>query len=216
MLIIISLILIFLAFGMAYCPDFFYLKEAVVGSMAGSLLGVGGLILALGLERFLIRREEEQDKQSDIKKILEVIASELVNVACGMIGFKETLVAAIRTVEAGGHLPEVCDLTDHMPRPMNFTDTLGTKILLLNEKQIEVLSVLKGNLQLTAFEIQQVSQGRKPFGLLVAKKMLVSLHHDMRLLADAFEKLKPERKLQLPEKEPEFASIVLKNLAQEE
>lgn len=196
-----------------YAPDILGLKEEMSGDIAGSLLGVSGLIAALGVERFIIRKDQESDKKSEVKKILYVIGTELANLAYGMMNFRKLLVAAITTKNAGGHLPEKEDLTSYMPSPMFFLDILGKNILLLNEKQVEVLFLLKSHLQLTSREMEQVSNGKLNFGLLTLQRLLSCVNKDMELLAEAFEKIVPDRKLQLPNQNLELASVLLGNLA---
>jgi len=142
MLIIIPLCLFVVSVAIAYHLDFL---GSMGGEIVGSLIGVLGLVLALGLERFFIRRKEESDKQDDVEKILAVIGAELENVACGLINFKEFLMSLDFSIGS---------LYEHMPPPLPFTDMLGAKLVLLDKKQVEVLFLLKAKLSTQASYMQ--------------------------------------------------------------
>lgn len=142
-----------------------------------------------------------------------MIAAELVNVACGLIGAKEMMDSAVETVKAGGSLPNNADLTIDAPRLMPFTDNLGSELLLLQQREIDVLATLRSNLAVTRISMDEVSSGRRRFGLLTATQLEGMIRHDMNILSEAFEIFAPERKLALIGKDPELATTTLKRLA---
>ena len=61
--------------------------------------------------------------------------------------------AAIGQAQAGGGLPPQQDLTRESPRPMPFTDSLGAELLLLAQRDIDVLATLRANLAMTKSSI---------------------------------------------------------------
>ena len=202
------LVIFIIAIIAMYFPGIIGLDKQLAGEISGAALGVSGLIAALGVERFMIRKEQELERQSKVKKIIYVIGTELVNVASGMMSYSKLLVAAIITKNAGGFLPEKDDLISQS-RPMLFFDMLGENILLLREEQVEALFLLKSRLQFMDDKIQELSKGRYAIDPLC--KLVIA---NLELLSEAFEKVVPTRQLKDTNDKTQLASIILRNEAQ--
>jgi hypothetical protein len=144
-----------------------------------------------------------------------LIAAELVNVSGGYIGLHRTMRVAQRAIAAGESVPGQVDFSNEMPRSMPFTSALGTELLVLSPSEIDVLSTLESNLSLTQRQLQEVSAGKRNFGLLTVPALSQGIAHDMDILAQAFEKLAPLRKLAVENQPPELAPVLLRRLAAE-
>ena len=95
-----------------------------------------------------------------------LITAELVNVAAGYIGLRETLRAAQGTLSAGGSVSEYPDFSHEMPRSTPFTMALGTELLNLAPPEIDVLSTLQSNISLTQTRLAEISSGKRSLNLL--------------------------------------------------
>lgn len=122
--------------------------------------------------------------------------------------------AAIRTVKAGGDLPNNADLTRYAPRAMPFIGTLGSELLILDQRAIDVITTLRANLATTRMIMDEVSFGKRPFGYLSATQLEGSIRHALKILSEAFEQFAPKRKLALMGKDPELATTILRRLSQ--
>jgi hypothetical protein len=149
-----------------------------------------------------------------VSKLKAMISAELVNVACGLIDAKEMMDAAMRTVKAGGDLPNNADLTLYAPRAMPFTDNLGSELLILEQSAIDVLTTLRSNSATTRMIMDEVSLGKRSFGYLAATQLEGSIRHVLKILSEAFEHFAPERKLALMGKDSEHATTILRRLSQ--
>ena len=145
-----------------------------------------------------------------------LIAAELVNVAAGLIGAKRTIEAALATISAGAQVPQTVDLSNDTPRSMPFTSSLGAELLLLSVQEIDILSTLESNLSVTRREMQDVTMGRRSFGLLSATTLGKGIVHDMGILAKGFDVFAPSRKLMIDSQPPELAAALLRRLAHQE
>jgi hypothetical protein len=182
-----------------------------IATLVGALLGGAALLLGNWINRWNERRKTCKDLEERVSKLKAMIAAELVNVACGLIDAKEMMDAAVRTVKAGGGLPNNADLTLYAPRLMPFTDNLGSELLILEQRGIDVLATLRSNLATTRISIDKA---RRSFGLLKARQLGNVIRQDMKILSEAFEHFAPERKFALEEKNPEFATAILRRLSQ--
>lgn len=185
-----------------------------IATLVGALFGGAALLLGNWINRWNERSKACKDLEKRVSKLKAMIAAELVNVACGLIDAKEMMEAAVRTAQAGGGLPNNEDLTRYAPRLMPFTDNLGSKLLILEQREIDVLTTLRSNLATTRMIMDEVSSGRRSFGLLTATQLDGSIRHDMKILSEAFEHFAPERKLALMGKDPQHATTILRRLSQ--
>jgi hypothetical protein len=187
-------------------------KEAIA-TLVGALFGGAALLFGNWINRWNERGKGCKELEERASKLKAMIAAELVNVACGLIDAKESMDAAVRTAKAGGNLPDSKDLTRHAPRLMPFTDNIGSDLLILKQRGIDVLATLRSNLATTRMIMDEVSSGRRSFGLLTARQLDGSIRHDMKILSEAFEHFAPERKFALGEKDPELATTILRRLS---
>jgi len=118
--------------------------------------------------------------------------------------------AAVETAQAGGGLPKNEDLTLYAPRLMPFTDNLGAELLILEQREIDVLTTLRSNLATTRMIMDGVSSGRRSFGLLTATQIAGSIRHALQVLSEAFEHFAPDRKFSLMGNDPELATTILR------
>jgi hypothetical protein len=185
-----------------------------IATLVGALFGGAALLLGNWIHRWNERRKACKDLEERVSKLKAMIAAELVNVACGLIDAKESMDAAVRTAKADSNFRDNADLTRHAPRLMPFTDNIGSDLLILEQRGIDVLATLRSNLATTRMIMDEVSSGRRSFGLLTATQLAGSIRHDMKILSEAFEHFAPERKFALREKDPELATTILRRLFQ--
>lgn len=161
-----------------------------------------------------MRGLEQRDERRSSLKVL--VAAELLDVAIGLREAKALCLAAVRTAEGGGRLPEREDFSGYMPRPMPFVEGAGVELLVLEEKAIDALVTLRTNLRQTGMIMSEITAGRAQFGLLKAKTLSASLSHDMTVLAEAFELIAPARKLRMEGRGPELVGVLLRREANED
>ncbi|MEM5405126.1 hypothetical protein [Paraburkholderia unamae] len=184
-----------------------------VATLSGALFGGAAILLGNWTNRYgeRIRAAEERQERGDVLK--KLIAAELVNVAAGLFDANEIVDSAVQTREAGGHVPDRFDMTSYLPREMPFTDNLGVELLVFEHPVIDALATLRGNLVLTRRAMQAVTEGRAAFGLIQAKSLSASIKHDMAILAEAFNNVAPNRKVQLGDGPAELAVDILNRLS---
>ncbi len=101
-----------------------------------------------------------------------------------------------------------------MPRPMPFTEALGTQLLELEEEQIAVLINLNSNLTITSHDIKEISEKRRRFNSLTIQSLMNSILNDINLLSKVYEAISPQYKLIFYQnKKPELAYKALNRIA---
>ena len=199
-------------------PKFFGLSAqdnaSLSGALGGALVGAAGALLAMLIVDWRQQVAAELALSRRIENTKKLIASELVNVAVGMIDSKRTVDIAVETVRSGGVLTSTENFAREMPRSMPFTDSLGPELLVLDGNAIDALVTLKANMERTAEGMIEVTSGRRQFGMLTAQQISSGIAHDMGILAQCFEHFAPNRKLKLArDVEPELATELLKRYA---
>lgn len=212
---IVAALLTSVGLAAIWCGPIIGLDPQSAATFGAALLGGAAVIFGTAFERGLARRDQEANEAARRRKVVKLVTAELVNVAAGLIGAKETLVAALDTVSGGGHLPDRHDFTSDMPRSMPFTSSLTADLFLLTEREIDILTTLQANLAVTRKQMDDISQGRRPFGRIAATALNNGVAHDMGILAEAFEALAPQRQLALAGGDLELASALLRRLAGE-
>jgi hypothetical protein len=190
------------------------LPDELIGGLSGALFGAAAVFGGILADRWLRQREGDKERRESTVKIQSLVTAELIGVSTGLIDAERYLAAADSTVRAGGSLPSNDDLNHILPRPMSFTDSLGTDLLLLNSEQIDVLATLRANLAQTAMLMNEITAGRRAFGFLSADQLLGSVRHSMLIVAKCFDELDPNRMIQLPGRGPELVSELLRRVAE--
>ena len=95
------------------------------------------------------------------------------------------------------------------PRPTPRISGMSSELLLLTEREIDVLTTLESNLALTRLAVDEIATGLSIMSLLTAQRILGHARGDMDLLRQAFECFAPERKFQLEDGKPELATEIL-------
>jgi len=186
---------------------------ALSSAFGGALVGAAGTLVGTLLERWRVETEQTAANEQERIRIKTLIASELVNIAAGHIQAKETIDQVVAQADVGRALPTEGDFSTYMPRTMTFTDQLGTKLIALNQQELDVLATLRSNLELTARAIIEASSRNQPLSQ-AARKLQVAFGHDCKILAEAFEQFAPTRKLDFGAgNEPVLASVVLRDIA---
>lgn len=182
---------------------------AAAAGLAGALFGGAALLLGNWINRANDRFKAAQEQAGEVEKLKAMIAAELVDVACGLISAKDLVDAAIISLGAGGSAPMPSGMGPYRPRQMPFTDSLGTKLLVLEKVAIDALATLRSNLAVTRQSMDEVTAGAR-FGLLQATSLSNGLGHDMNVLAEVFTHIAPDRKLSIRDAEPELVTKILK------
>lgn len=184
-----------------------------IATLVGALIGAAALLLGNYISRCNLLHKAREESKERVRKLKATISAELVNVAAGLIGTKDTIDAAVGQAQSGGSLPDHVDLTTDTPRPMPFTDNLASELLILAQSEVDVLATLRSNLHITRMIMDEVTLGKRSFSLLAAQQIMESIRHVIGILAEAFDRFAPERQLQLLGKDPELASTLLRRLA---
>ena len=185
---------------------------AAAAGLAGALFGGSALLLGNWINRANDKFKAAQELTGQVEKIKALIATELVDVACGLMSAKELVDAAIISLRESGPISETLDMSPYRPRLMPFTDSLGTKLLALEKIAIDAIVTLRSNLAVTRQSMDEVTAGAR-FGLLKATSLSNSLGHDMTILVEVFTHIAPNRKLQLADAEPDLVTVILSNAA---
>jgi hypothetical protein len=211
----VALVLALAATGVAapWVGPMLKLEPPLIGAFTGALIGSAAAMLGALLTRLVAKSDKQSSDAERRRAIKTLIAAELVNVSGGYIGLQRTMRAAQRAIAAGESALGQVDFSNEMPRSMPFTSALGTELLVLSPSEIDVLSTLESNLSLTQRQLQEVSTGKRNFGLLTVPALSQGIAHDMDILAQAFEKLAPLRKLAVENQPPELAPVLLRRLA---
>lgn len=203
--ITLALSLIFLAVEMLRGGAIAGLTDNTIGSLAGSLVGAAGIFLGSSLEKLSTWWDKRSDISERSQKVCELVAAELVNVAAGLMGTHRYFQAF---VSSGNSAPTV-DLLALQPRELSLTNALVTELLVLNERQIDVLSTLLGNLAITRRNFRELMDQGASFSPSDALKLKRMVAADMQILAKAFERFAPTRKLEFHGQPPKLAAVLL-------
>lgn len=183
------------------------------GAFTGALIAAAAGMLGALLTRVAAKRDKQSSDDDRRLAIKTLIAAELVNVTASYIQLQRTIRSSQETIDARGSVPTPVDFSNDMPRSMPFTSALGTELLILSPQEIDVLSTLEANMAVTQRQLQDVSTGKRSFGLLIMGSLSQGIAHDMDILAQAFEKIAPSRTLEVESQPPELASLLLRRLA---
>lgn len=187
--------------------------SASVATLVGALVGGAAVLLGNWINRYDERRRAAIDADHRRAKIKALIAAELVDVAAGLLGAKRLLDAALTSLQAGGPVADQLDMTSVTPRGMPFAESLGMDLFNLEQPAIDALVTLRSNLSITRMNMAAVTEGRDRFGLLSITALSEGIRQDMGVLAKAFECIAPGRKLEIDDKPPELASVIMTRMA---
>lgn len=210
--ILVSAALVLVAIMVVQSPTCFGLTDDVAGALAGAMIGAAGIFIGSSLDRLSTWWNDRAELADRSRRIGKLVASELVNVAAGMI-CSHNFLRQCASAGAGVMLGSASDLRAYQPRAMPLSEGLGSELLNLSEKQIDVLSTLLGNLQITRRDFDELIQLNKPFGTLDAARLKGAVCHDMLILAEVFEQFAPTRKLELDGQVPQLAVTLLRGEA---
>lgn len=188
-------------------------QAVTMATLAGSLFGGGGVLLANWINRWNDRQRavrELTDKRAQLKAM---IGSELVNVAAGLIGAHEFIRAALNSQEA---MVPMGDLRRHFPREMAFTESLGSEVLALERPAINALASLRSNLAITRMQMEEIATAEGGAWHIHVTGLLRGVNHTIGVLAESFEHIAPDSQLALQGRPPELASKILSRLAESE
>ena len=188
------------------------LEADMWGTLVGAMLGASAAMLGAKLERSQSNTDRKAEEDVRRKKVKTLVAAELVNVAAGLLDANRVLRAAVRQIEATRQPVQGYDMTATI-RPMPFTDSLGTDLLVLSEPELDVICALRSNLAITQQTMRDIMDEHEHFTLLPATNLRNSVAHDMEILAQAFDALAPTRKLPFEGKPPELVANLLRRLA---
>jgi hypothetical protein len=184
-----------------------YVVNPAAMGLGGSLIGAGVGLVGHWFNRLYQRLAKEKRDAAEIRKIKALVTAELVNVSFGLIGAERSLAACVKAIYAGASVGG--DVYGLSPRPIPRTSGMSSELLLLTEREIDVLATLESNLALTRLAVDEVATKHATMSLLVAQRLLGHVRGDMDLLRQAFECFAPERKFQLEDGKPELATEIL-------
>jgi hypothetical protein len=184
-----------------------YVVNPAAMGLGGSLIGAGIGLVGHWFNRLYQRLAKDKKDAAEIRKIKALVTAELVNVSFGLIGAERTLAGLVKAIYAGASVGnEVFGLS---PRPTPRSSGMSSELLLLTEREIDVLATLESNLALTRLAVDEAANGLSTMSSLTAQRILGHVRGDMELLRQAFECFAPERKFQLEDGKPELATEIL-------
>jgi hypothetical protein len=187
------------------------LDPPVIGAFTGALIGSAAAMLGGLLARLTARADTASSDARWRAAIKTLISAELANVAGGYMRLQQTLRVAERTLGAGGTARQ--DFSNEMPRSMPLTATLGAELIVLSTSEIDALSNLISDMDLTRRRIEEISVGECSLDLSTIPSINQEVAHDLDALARAFELFAPS--MTLGSQPPEPASVLLRRLAGE-
>lgn len=194
----------------AYRPWGF--DSAAASALAGAVFGGAALLLGNWINRSNEGHKTDGERVQRLEKLKALIGAELVDVAMGLMSAKQLMDAAIISINVGGSVSQTLDMSQYRPRVMSFTDRLGPELLALEKPAIDALTTLRSNLAITRQAMDEITAGAN-FGLLKASALSNGLGHDMAVMSEAFGHIAPNRKLQMPERQPELVTVILERAA---
>jgi hypothetical protein len=193
-----------------------YVKDpAAAAGLAGALFGGAAVLFGNWINRMYESRRAFEDlgqRQSSLRKL---IAAELVTTAVGYLNAKRETTTSLSPDAShvvGGFAPVLGAIGQHLPRGLPLTSNLGTELLILEESAIDALITFQGCLAMTRMNVDQAIERGPLVSRLVVMGIDLLISHDMGLLAECFEQIAPTRKMQMPDKQPELASELLRRV----
>lgn len=200
------------SYVLACNPWGIFRDQAAAAGLAGALFGGAALLLGNWINRVNDRHKAAEEQADQAEKLKAMIAAELVDVACSLMSAKQVVDAAVSALKTGGSAPLPMDMSPYRPRQMPFTDSLGSKLLVLNKESIAAIATLRSNLAVTRQSMDEIPAGAG--GLLKATSLSNGLGQDMTDLAAVFDHVAPTRKLLLPDAtESTLATEILRGAA---
>jgi len=184
------------------------LSDATLGGLLGALIGAAAILSGVLIDRWQRRADDSRATAERHQKLKALITAELVSVAAGLMDADRVVGAAVRAVEFG-QAGMSADLADYVTRPMPFTSNLGVELLVLSQREIDVLATLRASLSQT----ETLMTKNQSLTFIVSKAIQDGIRHDMRILAEVFDEFAPERKFALGGGAPEPVSALLRRLA---
>jgi hypothetical protein len=189
-------------------------KAIVFATLAGALFGGVAVLLGNWITRRNERAKSAQERAERYAKLTTVIAAELADVACALIGAAGLTEAAVIQLRSTSGTVSL-DLTMHMPRDMPFTLGFISDLYVFDQAAIDALVTLFSNLEITRREINRVASLPGGAWRSNAIAMANGLCDTMEILAQCYERIAPTRKLTLPGRAPEVGSKALRDCAAE-
>jgi hypothetical protein len=205
--------------------------EGIVGAFAGALAGAAASMLGSLLERHQAeidrKRDADQQRQQDeqrrqqieaaqqvaenerLERIKALLTVDLVHIAVGHMEAARALVAARTAAQQPGANQNAIPLSGINVRGLSFLRAIGSDVLQLSARELDVIGTLQANLDMSLHYVQELRTGARRFAFLEATTLQRMLNHDLGLIEEAFVCLAPTRQLRLPGAEPELASQIL-------
>jgi hypothetical protein len=189
---------------------------AAAAGLAGALFGGAAVLFGNWINRMFESRRAFEDLRQRRSSLRKLIAAELVTTAVGYINTKRELAISLSpdaSHVSGGFAPVLGAVGQHLPRGLPVIGNLGTELLILEESTIDALITFQGCLAMTRMNVDQAIERGPLVSRLMGMGIDPLISHDMGLLAECFEHMAPTRELQMPDKQPELASELLRRVA---
>ena len=174
----------------------FGLKGEDAASLTGALVGAAAVLLGNSINRANERARGVEAHAERVSSMKAMIVAELVDVACGLLDAKRMIDAYWVSYLHGDTRREVLDTQQFRVRELPFTTSLGSELLHLGQAEVDAIATLRGNLTIASESIAEFKA--KPCGVSDIRFVSEALQQTMLNLADAFERIAPERRMQLP------------------
>jgi len=191
------------------------LEPPSTGALTGALIGGAATMLGALLTSLHASADKRSSDAARHSAIKALITAELVNVAASYVELQRTVSVARRAISAGVPVPTPLVLPNAAPRSMPFTSALGTELLILSSQELDVLGTLNSNTALTQSQIRDLPERGGFVGWVAVTNLSQVVAHDMEIVAQAFERFAPTRRLAIEGRDPEPAAALLRRLAAE-
>lgn len=183
---------------------------AAAAALAGALFGGAAVLLGNWINRTYESRRALDDLGRRRSSLEKLITAELVTTAVGYLNAKREMDIALSpgALVSNGFAPVLSAVSQHLPRGMPRTSGLGTELLMLEESAIDALVTFQGCQAMTGLNVDQLIGSGPIVGRLAVMGINQLIAHDMGILAECFEHIAPKRELQMPDKQPEFGTLL--------
>ena len=171
----------------------FGLKWEDAASLTGALVGAAAVLLGNSINRANERARGVEAHAERVNSMKAMIVAELVDVACGLLDAKRLIDRYWVSYLHGDTRREVFDTQQFRVRELPFTTSLGSELLHLGQVEVDAIATLRANLTIASESIAEFKM--KACDASDIRLVSEALGQTMLNLADAFERIAPERKI---------------------
>jgi len=177
-------------------------------TLVGALWGAGAVLLGNGINRYQENRKKATDLQEKQQNLRTFLMVDIVRIMIQHIK-NTTETKKYRNRMEKSQCSLNLNLQQYYPRESGFYEKFAEMLLFLPPKEIDALAIFYNNLELTRKCFDDCIN--QPIEILSLGRIVNSMRHDCEMAAEVVSLIAPERKIQMPGKDPElFVEMLLK------